>query len=128
MVVWIMLNTMALPLAPLVVLANGKFFRSMTKGLCFAQSSYCISLLQEVFVRLILYNYTSLIARCVPSPEGKQVDFSVGILACKQFLKRKLHSLKCLKYCPDTYKQPDRTIIQTTQSPISAIAFQYRRS
>ena len=33
MAVWIRLNIIALPVAPFGVLANRKFFRSMTKGL-----------------------------------------------------------------------------------------------
>ena len=49
-------------------------------------------LLQEVFARLILYNYASLVARQIPAPQGKQINFSVAILACKQFLKGKIES------------------------------------
>ena len=63
-------------------------------------------LLQEVFVRLILYNYASLIARKIPVPQEKQINFSVAILVCKQFLKGKIRTIllpgklcrKLLKY------------------------------
>ena len=47
-------------------------------------------LLQEVFARLILYNYASLIARKIPVPQEKQINFSTAILVCKQFLKGKI--------------------------------------
>ena len=33
-------------------------------------------LLQEVFARLILYNYASLIARKIPVPQEKQINFT----------------------------------------------------
>ena len=39
-------------------------------------------LLQEVFARLIFYNYASLIARQVPAPQGKQINFSVANISC----------------------------------------------
>lgn len=47
-------------------------------------------LLQEVFARLILHNYASLIARKIPVPQEKQINFSTAILVCKQFLKGKI--------------------------------------
>ena len=41
---------------------------------------------------MILYNYASLVALQIPAPQGKQINFSVAILACKQFLKGKIES------------------------------------
>ena len=65
-------------------------------------------LLQEVFARLILYNYASLIARKIPVPQEKQINFSVAILVCKQFLKGKSGLLKYLEYCLSTCRQLGR--------------------
>ena len=39
---------------------------------------------------IYLYNYASLIARKIPVPLEKQINFSVAILVCKQFLKGKI--------------------------------------
>jgi len=79
-----------------------------TIGLACLHSKKKDSMLQEVFSRLILYNYASLIARKVPAPEGKQVNFSVAMLVCKRFLKKKIHPQKCLRYCQNIYLQLDR--------------------
>ena len=86
-------------------------------------------LLQEVFARLIFYNYASLIARQVPAPQGKQINFSVAILACKQFLKGKIRSAQIFEIL-SMHLSPIRTGRQYKryQNPVSAVAFQYRLS
>lgn len=42
-------------------------------------------MLQEVFARLVLYNYTSLIAHSVELPKGKRVNFSVAAYFADNF-------------------------------------------
>ena len=86
-------------------------------------------LLQEVFARLILYNYASLIARKIPVPQEKQINFSVAILVCKQFLKGKITPAqifgKLSKHLSPI--RPGRQY-KRYQNPVSAVAFQYRFS
>ena len=86
-------------------------------------------LLQEVFARLIFYNYASLIARQVPAPQGKQINFSVAILVCKQFLKGKIRSAQIFEIL-SMHLSPIRPGRQYKryQNPVSAVAFQYRLS
>ena len=86
-------------------------------------------LLQEVFARLILYNYASLVARQIPAPQGKQINFSVAILACKQFLKGKIRSAQIFEIL-SMHLSPIRPGRQYKryQNPVSAVAFQYRLS
>ena len=86
-------------------------------------------LLQEVFARLILYNYASLIARKIPVPQEKQINFSVAILVCKQFLKGKIRPAQIFEIL-SKYLSPIRPGRQYRryQNPVSAVAFQYRFS
>ena len=83
----------------------------------------------DVFARLIFYNYASLIARQVPAPQGKQINFSVAILACKQFLKGKIRSAQIFEIL-SMHLSPIRPGRQYKryQNPVSAVAFQYRLS
>lgn len=100
-----------------------------TVGLACLHSKKKDSMLQEVFSRLILYNYASLIARKVPTPEGKQVNFSVAMLVCKQFLKKKITSAEMLAILAKHLSpiRPGRKF-KRYQNLISAVAFQYRFS
>ena len=86
-------------------------------------------LLQEVFARLILYNYASLIARKIPVPQEKQINFSVAILVCKQFLKGKIRSAQIFEILSKHLSpiRPGRQY-KRYQNPVSAVAFQYRFS
>ena len=86
-------------------------------------------LLQEVFARFILYNYASLIARKIPVPQEKQINFSVAILVCKQFLKGKIRSAQIFEILSKHLSpiRPGRQY-KRYQNPVSAIAFQYRFS
>lgn len=100
-----------------------------TVGLACLHSKKKDSMFQEVFSRLILYNYASLIAREVPTPEGKQVNFSVAMLACKQFLKKKITSAEIL-FILTKHLSPIRPgrKYKRYQNLISAVSFQYRFS
>ena len=100
-----------------------------TVGLACLHSKKKDSMLQEVFSRLILYNYASLIARKVPTPEEKQVNFSVAMLVCKQFLKKKITSAEMLAIMAKHLSpiRPGRKF-KRYQNLISAVAFQYRFS
>lgn len=86
-------------------------------------------LLQEVFARLILYNYASLIARKIPVPQEKQINFSTAILVCKQFLKGKIRSAQIFGILSKHLSpiRPGRQY-KRYQNPVSAVAFQYRFS
>ena len=86
-------------------------------------------LLQEVFARLILYNYASLIARKIPVPQEKQINFSVAILVCKQFLKGKIRPAQIFEILSKHLSpiRPGRQY-RRYQNPVSAVAFQYRFS
>jgi hypothetical protein len=85
------------------------------------------SMLQEVFARLVLYNYASLIAREISVPEGKQVNFSVAVHVCRQFLKEKITSSKLFTLL-SKHLSPIRPGRQHKryQNMISTVAFQYR--
>ena len=85
------------------------------------------SMLQEVFSRLILYNFSSLIAQKVPSPSGKQVCFSLTVVFIRQFLKKTLTSSQLLEMLSKHLLpvRPGRQF-KRYQNPISAVAFQYR--
>lgn len=98
-------------------------------GLACLHSKKKDSMLQEVFSRLILYNYASLIARKVPTPEGKQVNFSAAMLICKQFLKKKITATLMLELLQKHLSpiRPGRKY-KRYQNLISAVAFQYRFS
>lgn len=86
-------------------------------------------LLQEIFARLIHYNYVSLIARRVPSPKGKQINFSTAVLVCRQFLKKKITAAQLFKLLSKqlTPVRPGRQY-KRYQNLISSVAFQYRIS
>ena len=86
-------------------------------------------LLQEVFARLILYNYASLIARKIPVPQEKQINFSVAMLVCKQFLKGKIRPAQIFGILSKHLSpiRPGRQY-KRYQNPVSAVAFQYRFS
>ena len=86
-------------------------------------------LLQEVFARLILYNYASLIARKIPVPQEKQINFSTAILVCKQFLKGKIRPAQIFEILSKHLSpiRPGRQY-KRYQNPVSAVAFQYRFS
>ena len=86
-------------------------------------------MLQEVFARLVLYNYTSLIAHCVEIPEGKRVNISVAAYFCRQFLRRKIAPSLVLENIIKHLSpiRPGRQF-QRYQNLISPIGFQYRIS
>ncbi len=84
-------------------------------------------LLQEVYARLILFNYTSIIARELPVPSGKCINFTAAFLVCKQYIQRKIPSNKVYELI-SRHLSPIRPGRQYDryQNPISAVAFQYR--
>lgn len=85
-------------------------------------------LLQEVYARLILFNYTSLIARDLPVPSGKCINFTAAFLVCKQYIQRKITSARLYELIPRHLSpiRPGR-LYGRYQNQISAVAFQYRR-
>lgn len=85
------------------------------------------SMLQEVFARLVLYNYASLIAREIPVAEGKQPNFSVASYLCRQFLKKQITSSQLIGFL-SKHLSPIRPGRRYDRYPnlISAVAFQYR--
>lgn len=86
-------------------------------------------MIQEVFSRLILYNYTSMIAHQVTIPEGKRVNFHVAAYLCRQFLRHKLSCSQVLKAIVKHLSpiRPGRQFPRF-QNQISAVGFQYRLS
>ena len=86
-------------------------------------------MIQEVFSRLILYNYTSMIAHQVNIPEGKRVNFPVAAYLCRQFLRNKLSCSQVLKAIVKHLSpiRPGRQFPRF-QNLISAVGFQYRFS
>ena len=74
-------------------------------------------------------NNASLIARKIPVPQEKQINFSVAILVCKQFLKGKIRPAQIFEIL-SKYLSPIRPGRQYRryQNPVSAVAFQYRFS
>ncbi|MGN0351447.1 MAG: IS4 family transposase [Roseburia sp.] len=98
-------------------------------GLASLHSKKKDSMLQEVFSRLILYNYASIIACHITIPKGKRINFSSAMYLCRQFLKRKVTSSQLFETLPK-YLSPIRPGRQFKryQNPISAVGFQYRFS
>lgn len=86
-------------------------------------------MLQEVFARLVLYNYTSLIAHCVEIPEGKRVNISAAAYFCRQFLRMKIAPALVLENIVKNLSpiRPGRQFPRY-QNLISPIGFQYRIS
>lgn len=84
-------------------------------------------LLQEVYARLILFNYTSLIARDLPVPSGKCINFTAAFLVCKQYIQRKITSARVYELI-SRHLSPIRPgrLYGRYQNQISAVAFQYR--
>ena len=74
-------------------------------------------------------NNASLIARKIPVPQEKQINFLVAILVCKQFLKGKIRPAQIFEIL-SKYLSPIRPGRQYRryQNPVSAVAFQYRFS
>ena len=66
-------------------------------GLASIHSKKTDSMLQEVYSRLILYNYTSLITLKVEVPPNKQICFSVAVLVGKQYLKGNITTARLLE-------------------------------
>ena len=85
------------------------------------------SMLQEVFSRLILYNYTSLIAQTLPVSSAKQVCFSLATIFARKHLKKAITSLQLLEILEKHLLpiRPGRKF-KRFQNLISAVAFQYR--
>lgn len=96
-------------------------------GLSALHSKKTDSMLQEVYARLILYNYTSLISHTVPSPAGKQVCFSIAVLFAKQHLKKAISGMQLVEMLSKHLVpiRPGRKY-KRYQNLISAVAFQYR--
>lgn len=96
-------------------------------GLSSLHSKKKDSMLQEVFARLVLYNYASLIAREIPVPKGKQINFSVAVHICRQFLRKKISSSRLFELLSKQLSpiRPGRRYARY-QNIISAVAFQYR--
>lgn len=71
----------------------------------------------------------SLIARKIPVPLEKQINFSTAILVCKQFLKGKIRSAQIFEILSKHLSpiRPGRQY-KRYQNPVSAVAFQYRFS
>ena len=86
-------------------------------------------MMQEVFARLVLYNYTSLIAHCVEIPEVKRVNISAAAYFCRQFLRMKIAPSLVLEKIAKHLSpiRPDRQFPRY-QNLISPIGFQYRIS
>lgn len=86
-------------------------------------------MLQEIFARLVLYNYTSLIAHCVEIPEGKRVNISAAAYFCRHFLRMKITPSLVLENIVKNLSpiRPGRQYPRY-QNLISPIGFQYRIS
>ena len=96
-------------------------------GLASIHSKKTDSMLQEVYSRLILYNYTSLITLKVEVPPNKQICFSVAVLVGKQYLKGNITTARLLEILTK-HLSPVRVGRKYKRylNVISAVAFQYR--
>jgi hypothetical protein len=96
-------------------------------GLASLHSKKKDSILQEVFAKLILYNYSSMITHHVDTPKGKQINFSAALHFCRQFLRKKISSEQFLKSIVRQLSsiRPERKF-RRFPNFISAIGFQYR--
>lgn len=84
-------------------------------------------MLQEVFARLIMYNYASLISRNVPAPELRKVNFSVAMDLCRQYFKHKLSANTLIDLIRKHLSpiRPGRQFVRYKRQ-LAAVSFQYR--
>ena len=96
-------------------------------GLASIHSKKTDSMLQEVYSRLILYNYTSLITRKVEVPPNKQICFAIAVLVGKQYMKGIITTSRLLEILTK-HLSPVRVGRKYKRylNVISAVAFQYR--
>jgi len=96
-------------------------------GLIILHSKKKDFMLQEIFAKLIMYNYASLIAREESVPDGKQVNFSVAVDICRQFFKNKL-SASCRMELIKKHLSPIRPgrQFERYKRQLALVSFQYR--
>lgn len=84
-------------------------------------------ILQEIFARLILYNYSSINMHHISIPEDLRVNFPVALNICRQFLRELIPAVQVLKLISKHLSpiRPGRQFPRY-QNPISAVGFQYR--
>lgn len=84
-------------------------------------------ILQEVFARLIQYNYSSIIMHHTSISEDLRVNFPVALNICRQFLRELIPADQVLKLIGKHLSpiRPGRQFPRY-QNLISAVGFQYR--
>mgnify|MGYP003588661910 CR=1 FL=1 len=84
-------------------------------------------ILQEVFARLIQYNYSSIIMHHISISEDLRVNFPVALNICRQFLRELIPADQVLKLIGKHLSpiRPGRQFPRY-QNLISAVGFQYR--
>ena len=53
--------------------------------------------LQEIYAKLIMYNFSALIAYAQKVPDGKHINFAKSMHVCYQFFKERLSYMVMLK-------------------------------
>ena len=96
-------------------------------GLMSLHSKKMDFMLQEVFAKLIMYNYASLIARKISVPDGKQVNFSVAVDISRQYFKNNL-SASCVVELIKKHLSPIRPgrQFERYERRLASVSFQYR--
>ena len=84
-------------------------------------------ILQEIFARLILYNYSSIIMHHISISEDLRVNFPVALNICRQFLRELIPAIQVLKLIGKHLSpiRPGRQFPRY-QNIIPAVEFQYR--
>ncbi len=85
--------------------------------------------LQEIFSKLIMYNFTALISYHVDHPKDKRINFAKSIHICYQYFKDKI-SERSLLTIMQKFMSPIRPgrIFQRYQNIKNAVGFAYRIS
>ena len=66
-------------------------------GLANIHSRKTVFVFQEIYAKLIMYNFSALIAYSQTVPAGKRINFAKSIHVCYQFFKEKLSDIVLVK-------------------------------
>ncbi len=86
-------------------------------------------ILQEIFSKLIMYNFSVLIAYQIKTPANKRINFSDAVNFCRQYYKGKIAERFLLEMIPKYLSsiRPNR-VYKRLQNVKNPVGFVYRIS
>lgn len=98
-------------------------------GLASIHSKKYDFILQEIFSKLIMYNFSALIAYQIKTPANKRINFSSAVNFCRQYYKGKIAERFLLEMIPKYLSsiRPDR-VYKRLQNVKNPVGFVYRIS